>query len=121
MARRRGNNKLGAVLLELGDSISEEARNALEEGAKIIVADAKRRAPKISGKLGASITYKKLNGGNRIKIIAPVKSKKGTPYGQYVEFWPDRQKPFLYPAMDANRETVKEMVVKAIREGVRSR
>ena len=63
---------------------------------------------------GTKLRFKK---GTKYTIIAPAQNDKGIAYGQYVEFWPGRRYPFMYPAMEANRDEIKRKVIKAIKEG----
>lgn len=121
MARRQSAASIGASLRELGVSISESAKKELLAGAQIIANDAKSRIHNVSGKLSDSIKIKANKDGTRTTISADAKNDKGRMYGKLVEFWPGREHPFLYPAMDANRAKIKENIINAIREAVRSR
>lgn len=118
------NNKLNKILAELEEKIQVEVRKSLEEGAQLIVDDAKGKCPESHdemhgnppGTLRNSIQWKWK--GNVIKITAPAKAKDGTPYGQYVEFWPERKRPFMIPALQDNIDKVREDIIEAIQRGV---
>ena len=131
MSRRRDRNRngfdrgsfgtgKGAKDLEaLGAHVLDAAKVALAKGADEIVQEAKGRCPVRSGRLRDSIRAVPSNDGTRIKILADAKAKDGSYYGQYVEFSPKINRPFLYPAMDALRGKVKEEVIDAIRGAIR--
>lgn len=118
MAKRKyGKNE---ILLELGAEAVEAAKKALLDGAELIVRDAKILVPVRTGRLRDSIRAevedKKVF---RVKIVADARNERGIAYGKYVEFWPGREKPFLYPAYYANRDKIREMVADAVRKAVR--
>ena len=131
MSRRRDRNRQGfergsvssgkgvSALKAMGDDVLAAAQVALAEGADLIVQEAKGRCPVRSGKLRESIRAVPSKDGTRIKIRADAKAKDGTYYGQYVEFSPKINRPFLYPAFDALRENVKSKITDAIREAIR--
>lgn len=104
-----------------GEHIIKAATKALKEGADKIVEDAKKRVPVKTGKLRDSIKAESVDvGGDQYKgalyeILADaVNEKNGVLYGQFVEFSPKINKPFLYPAMDAQRNEVINGVKNAI-------
>lgn len=102
----------------LGNDVTEAAKKALEDGAQIVVDEAKSRVPVKTGALRDSIHFKKLNKGTKIRIVADAKDRDGVEYGQYVEFSPLINEPFMYPAMDSRRAEVKQKIIDAIREAV---
>ena len=120
MARRRQGGFDRTFFEALGKDVTEKAKAALEEGAQIVVDEAKSRVPVKTGALKNSIHYIKQKKGTKIKIVADAtkSSKDGEPvqYGQYVEFSPRINKPFLYPAMDGKRAEVRQKVIDAIKE-----
>ena len=89
------------------------------EGARLVVDDAKSRVPVKTGKLQESIKATSLEDGAAYEITANAKNSKGIPYGQFVEFSPKIAKPFLYPAMDANRNIIANDVKTAIQDAIR--
>ena len=109
-------------LKELGENVCEESLKALEDGAKIVVEDAKSRVPVETGTLRDSIKYKKIGKGQKIRIVADAykKNKDGKKvyYGNLVEFSPKINKPFMYPALDAHRAEIRQNIIDAIREAV---
>lgn len=124
MARgKMSGNSITALLVELGAEVNESAKKALLDGANIILADAKSKIPnttKLSiGKLSESghlVVNKK---GNMIRIVFDAKNDDYM-YGKIVEFRPGHEHPFLYTAYDSHRNEVKENVIDAIRNAVRS-
>lgn len=145
MARRppktftRGGMTTGAVeqhLRELGEHVLQAAKAALKEGADMVVKDAKSRCPVYEGhkkgngqvyhwagaKPGAlrdSIQAEPNTKGTVYAISANAKSEDGYLYGQILEFSPRVNRPFLYPALDANRQAVSDMIQDAIKNAIR--
>ena len=117
------------ILKELGENATEATKSALAEGAELVMKEAKERCPVytgndrrvVKGALKESIHAVKQKGGTKYKIIADAVSHDGIFYGKLVEFSPAINQPFMYPALDAQRETVKKLIVEAVREAVRKR
>ena len=117
------------ILKELGENATEAAKTALAEGVELVMKEAKERCPVytgndrrvVKGALKESIHAVKQKGGAKYKIIADAVSHDGIFYGKLVEFSPAINQPFMYPALDAQRETVKKLIVEAVREAVRKR
>jgi len=125
----KGWQSAGDILKELGENATEAAKSALAEGAELVMKEAKERCPVytgndrrvVKGALKESIHAVKQKGGAKYKIIADAVSHDGIFYGKLVEFSPAINQPFMYPALDAQRETVKKLIVEAVREAVRKR
>ncbi len=118
-----GNTRYGVSqtveqLRELGEHVIEAAKLALAWGADQVVADAKSRCPVKTGELRDSIDAITLKKGAEYKISADATNAKGIAYRQFVEFSPKIDKPFLYPAMDANRDIIYNDVKDAIKEAI---
>ncbi len=117
------------ILRELGEEATKAAKSALAEGVELVMKEAKERCPVytgndrrvVKGALKNSIHGEKMKGGAKYKIIADALSHDGIFYGKLVEFSPAINKPFMYPALDAQRETVKKLIIEAVREAVRKR
>jgi phage protein, HK97 gp10 family len=114
-----GAGKTTKQLEELGEHVIEAAKKALAAGADAIVQEAKGRCPVRKGTLRDSIRAVASKNGARITIKADAKAKDGEYYGQYVEFSPNINRPFLYPAFDAQRDKVKESIIEAIKGAIR--
>lgn len=116
-----------------GEHVLTAAKNALKEGADIIVADMKHRAPvykgrdrrAIKGLLRASIKAEKLEDGAIYEFSANARNPYDNfLYGPIVEFskWrrirgkkvEARKRAFMYPAFDAHRDEVNRMVKNAV-------
>jgi len=120
--RRKGDtSNFSRLFVQLGADVSDGAKKALADGGDLVVREAESRCPMgDSGALKESIKSKANRKGTRVKITADARNPKdGYPYGQIMEFDPKRRRPFMYPAMDARRQEVKDGVIKAIREAVR--
>lgn len=134
-------NSIGKTMKELremGAHVVQAAKDALRQGAETIVQDAKSRCPVKTGKLRDSIHAVSKKGGAEYALVADavttVKKRlrnidgtvmtdsKGMPvtesmelyYGQIVEFSPEINHPFLYPAMEAHSKEIMDNVKDAI-------
>ena len=134
MARRRHNERTfrrGKItnsdmvverLMELGEDVVMAAKIALAEGVESIVFDAKTRVPVRTGKLRNSIKAMDKNGdGTVYTLTADATNKKGIAYGQFVEFDPRINRPFLYPAIEANIRRLKRNIRQAVKDAVKYR
>ena len=117
------------ILRDLGEAATAAAKSALADGADIVVQEAKAMCPVykgndrrvVKGALRDSIHAVKQKGGAKYKIVADAKSHDGIFYGKLVEFSPTINKPFMYPAMDARRDEVRNKIVDAVREALRKK
>lgn len=122
MSGRRGTKQSLKEVFELmGENAAKAAKKALADGAGKVMEDAKKRCPVETGNLRDSIHTEVKNGGSRIRIVADARADDGVFYGKIVEFSPKINKPFLYPAIDAARENIRDSIVNAVREGLRRR
>ena len=109
-------------LMELGEDVVMAAKIALAEGVESIVFDAKTRVPVRTGKLRDSIKAMDKNGdGTVYTLTADATNEKGIAYGQFVEFDPRINKPFLYPAIEANIRRLKRSIRQAVKDAVKYR
>ena len=106
-----------AALREIGEHVINAAKVELANGSAIIVEDAKSRCPVKTGKLRDSIRAVAKQGGAVYELSANAHDRNGIAYGQFVEFGPHGH-PFLYPAIDANREFVKGRIKDAIKQAI---
>ena len=102
-----------------GDGIVRAAKQALSEGAEMIVEDAKSRVPVKTGKLKNSIHATAEADGAVFKIEATARNADGLPYAQFVEYDPRINQPFLYPAVHANISALNEKLKTAMGESLR--
>ena len=117
------------ILRELGTAAENAAIAALAEGAEMVMKEAKQRCPVyegddyrvVKGALRDSIHAENQKGGKEYRIVADAQAQDGLYYGKIVEFSPKINKPFLYPAMDAQREAVKKKIIEAVREAIRKK
>ena len=107
-----------AALREMGQHVINNAKAALAEGAALVVADAKRLCPVKTGKLRDSIKAVSKQGGSVYELQANARDANGIAYGQFVEFSPKINRPFLYPAMDENRNIIINNIRDAIKEAI---
>lgn len=115
--RFSSNEQVQAVMKKLrekGEHVLAAAKAALKEGVDLIVADAKSRCPVDKGKLKESIKAIAQDDGGRYTLTADATNDKNIAYGQFVEFDPRINRPFLYPALDAHRQEVNDKIKTAI-------
>jgi HK97 gp10 family phage protein len=109
-----GGDKIAAQLKEMERAMRNESlRTALMEGAKIVLPEARRRAPRRSGRLAGSIQVKE----NRAASVSVFSSEI---YGPVIEFgWPRRNippRPFMRPALYENYEQVHRAIERKLQE-----
>ena len=123
----KGYQSAEEILQELGENATKAAKDALADGAEIVMQEARNRCPVykgndnrvVKGALRDSIHAVKQKGGAKYKIVADAVSHDGIFYGKLVEFSPKINKPFMYPAMDARRDEVRNKIIDAVREALR--
>ena len=123
----KGYQSAEEILRELGENATKAAKDALADGAEIVMQEARNRCPVykgndnrvVKGALRDSIHAVKQKGGAKYKIVADAVSHDGIFYGKLVEFSPKINKPFMYPAMDARRDEVRNKIINAVREALR--
>ena len=122
----KGYQSAEEILRELGENATKAAKDALADGAEIVMQEARNRCPVykgndrrvVKGALRDSIHAVKQKGGAKYKIVADAVSHDGIFYGKLVEFSPAINKPFMYPAMDARRDEVRNKIIDAVREAL---
>ena len=119
MARRNNSRQTLENLREVGEHVVSAAKAALERGANKVVVDAKSRVPVKTGNLRDSIKAMSNRDGSSYKISADAKNK-GYRYGKKIEFDPKNKQPFLYPALDANKQQIRENIKEAARQAIRN-
>lgn len=119
MASRITRRRTLGNLRELGEHAADAAKRALRNGAEIVAADAKRRAPVKTGKLRDSIKVVPASrDGTRYKVTADA-TKNGYTYGKVIEYANDRERAFLHPALVENRQQIRENIKNAARDAIR--
>lgn len=111
MARRISRENLRG-LRAIGRNVAQAAKTALKESVNQVVADAKNNCPVKTGALRDSIKAQRQDGGASYKVTTKY-------YGRFVELSPKINKPFLYPALEQNREEIKRNMREAIRQALR--
>lgn len=99
-----------------GERVLAAAKQALKEGAQLIVDDAKSRVPVKTGKLRDSIHAIEKEGGAVQELTADAKNESGKPYGKIVEYSPRINRPFLKPALDAHAHEINQKIAQAIQQ-----
>jgi len=106
------------------------ARKAIRAGAKIVLADAKNRAPVLSGKLKKSLKVKAIKRsrstigvlvqtGTREKLNIPEGSKYYYPAAVEYGHGGVAAKPFLRPALDTNADRALSTIQRELWNGIR--
>jgi len=116
MASINGNDISGIVenLRRRGAGIVDAAKLALRDGVEEIVQDAKSRCPVKTGRLRNSIHAIPFEDGAIYKIVADAKNENGVSYAKIVEYSPESNRPFLYPALDAHKNELNAQIKRAI-------
>ncbi|MBQ9487556.1 MAG: HK97 gp10 family phage protein [Selenomonadaceae bacterium] len=116
-------SKTVAALREIGKHVVQSAKDALKQGADIVVEEAKSRCPVKTGNLRDSIKAEPKSGGAVYAISANAfkTDKHGRQYfyGASVEFDPKINKPFIYPSLDARRNEIYEMVKDSVSDAIK--
>ena len=121
MARRMFNtneiNNIAATLRRRGARIEQAAKGALLDGVKEIVRTAKFLAPVRTGNLAESIHYEQedTDAGLVFKIVSDAKNEQDKPYSRYVEYDPNINHPFLYPALEQCKDRINEKIKQAVK------
>lgn len=122
---RRGNitgaEKAEQRLAALGEDVLFAVKIALAESVQNIVFDSKTRCPVRTGKLKESIKAVDLGNGVAYALGADAHNDKGIAYGQFVEFSPKINRPFIYPAIRANLRKLKQDLKFAMQDAIRFR
>lgn len=120
MSRVKRDRDGTAFFSLLSDKITDAAKKALQDGATRVVEDARSRCPIRTGNLSNSIHMELRKEGKSIRIVADARADSDNQYyGKVVEFSPKINEPYLYPALDAERDTIKSDVINAIGEACR--
>lgn len=130
------------ALRQAGEHVEAAAKAALKDGAELIVNDAKSRCPVYAGTVlkkanGKTYRYfdKRVTPGQlrdsihaeanadatryTISANAAVDTAHGILYyGAIVEFSPKINRPFMYPALDANKEDIYRAIRDAVQRAV---
>ena len=128
MARNRGGTfRRGSIsgveetvrkLREKGEHVLAAAKSALKDGVDLVVSDAKSRCPVRTGKLKNSIKAEDVAQGAIYELSANATNPKGIAYGQFVEFDPRINRPFLYPAVYAHIREMRANIRQAIQNAI---
>ena len=116
-----GADRAVQQLRALGEDIVIAAKVELAIGVDAVSQDAKNRVPVLTGKLKESIKYRDIAEGAVYDVLADAKNENGIAYGQFVEFSPKINRPFLYPAIKANKREIKKNIKLAVQEAVKKR
>lgn len=101
-----------------GRQIEAAAKSALRESAAEIVQDAKSRAPVKTGNLRDSIHAIEENEGLSYKIVADAINEQGKQYAKIVEYSPKINKPYLFPAIEDNKNNINRRIAQAVRSEI---
>ena len=106
----------------MADAMIEAAKRELAKGVMHVVADAKSRCPVDTGELKRSIKAESNDDESMFYISANAYRRTKNPqsltgkfyYGAVVEFSPKINKPFLYPAIRAHENEIRENIRNAV-------
>lgn len=117
----RGAKELEQTLRELGPQISVRLGDkGLKAGARVIVKEAKRLAPRKTGRLRRSITAVKGLSKTDERVVRIGLKPPGRRYGHLVEFGTRRAPahPYLRPALDGKAQEALKAMVEAMADGI---
>lgn len=122
----RGGEELAAALEALGPTMEKKIlRSAMREAAKPMLADAKRRAPVLTGQLRKSLKIRAMKRRSKGQVGVVISTAKGffkgdEFYGAFHEFGTKRMpaRPFIRPAFEANKAQSIRIVGEAIKIGL---
>lgn len=111
-------------LEKIGANVGKLENQALNNAAEPVLEDAKANVPVRTGKLKRGIkisSVKKKNGIKYIKVGADRGDNSEVFYGKFIEFGTSKMAahPFLEPAYEKNRENIKEIIAKTLKEGIK--
>lgn len=107
----RGFEALERALAKMGDeNVLKILRGSLRKGAKVVLADAKERAPEgKTGDLREGLKIKTVHlNKSKKNIIVEIANTKSTYYAKFLEFGTKHisARPFMRPALDNNKNEV---------------
>lgn len=118
--KMKGVKEVQQALLALNGKFLEAVAAALLAGGLVVVTDARRRAPYLTGDLMRSIRphpnsvaalANQLKSMSRAELLVVV----GVPYGKVQEYL-GRKGPYLRPALQENKTKVRNEIQKALRQ-----
>lgn len=122
----QGGAELMDALEALGPAMEKKVlRSAMREAAKPMLAEAKRRAPVLTGQLRKSLKIKAMKRRSNGQVGVLIATEKGffkgeTFYGAFQEFGTKKlpARPFIRPAFESNKARAVRIVTEAIRIGL---
>ncbi|NSW92317.1 MAG: HK97 gp10 family phage protein [Firmicutes bacterium] len=114
-----GVNELIKNLEAVSDNITKDLTKAVKAGAKIVLDDAKARAPVDTGELRDNMTMRVVE-KDRSQVEIDVGPGKDQFYGLFIEQGTSKMaaKPFLRPALDENKEKVQKAITDEIEKAI---
>lgn len=120
ISRFRGGREIDAALRRLPEIVAAKlVGNALAAGGRIIRDDAKARVARVSGELSDSIAVRRARGIKGLVFVGFLKPTSRRAH--FEEFGSSKQsaRPFLRPALDANRTKVLQVIARLLRRGIK--
>ena len=111
-------------LQQIGANVGKLENKALKNAAEPVLEDAKVNVPVRTGKLkkGLKITNIKKKEGIKYILVGVDKGDNSEAfYGKFVEFGTSKRvaHPFLQPAYEKNKNTIKEIIAETLKEGLK--
>lgn len=111
-------------LQQIGANVGKLENKALKNAAEPVLDDAKSNVPVNTGKLkeGLDISNIKKKDGVKYVNVGITKSDNSEIfYGKFIEFGTSKMpaRPFLQPAFEKNKNTVKNIIADTLREGLK--
>lgn len=120
----KGAKEMSNLLKELGPNVARRVgARAVKAGTEIILLEARRLVPRLTGELQAAIAQMPLKTNVEERVGVEIGFRKPTSArAHFIEFGRAHQvaKPFMRPAMDAKAEPALEEMGRVLAKGIES-
>ncbi|AKA72342.1 HK97-gp10 family putative phage morphogenesis protein [Clostridium scatologenes] len=111
-------------LQEIGANVGRLENKALKNAAEPVLEDSKANVPVRTGKLKKGLKITNVKKKEEIKYILVGVDKGDNSeifYGKFIEFGTSKRSahPFLQPAYEKNKNTIKEIIAETLKEGLK--
>lgn len=114
-----GVEELIKNLEAVSDNVTRDLTKAVKAGAKVVLDEAKSRAPVDTGALRDNMTMRVVE-KDRSQVEVDVGPHKDQYYGYFLEHGTSKMspRPFLRPALDENRDKIEKAMVDALEKAI---
>lgn len=120
----KGVQEIVDKLQAIGANVSKLENQALKNAAEPVLEDAKTNVPVKTGKLKKGLMISNISKKDGIKCIRVGLDRGDNSeifYGKFIEFGTSKRAahPFLQPAYEKNKETIKDKISETLRTGLK--